>query len=76
LSLYTTAVADETGRFKLKGLTPGGYKLYAFEALENGAWQNPEFLKPFDGFGEKVEIAEGANASKEIQLISGTRNQR
>ena len=76
LSFYSTAVADEGGRFKLRGLTPGGYKLYAFEAMEDGAWQNPEFLKPYESLGEKVEIAEGANASKEMQLIPGTRDQR
>lgn len=76
LSFYSTAVADETGRYKFTGLTPGSYKLYAFEAMEYGAWQNPEFLKPFDRYGEKVEITEGVNARKEIELIPGARNQQ
>ena len=76
LSFYSTAVADETGRFKFKGLTPGSYKLYALEAMEYSAWQNPEFLKPFDSYTEKVEIKEGVNAPKEVQLIPGARNPR
>jgi Carboxypeptidase regulatory-like domain len=74
LSFYSTAVADESGRFKLKGLTPGSYRLYAFESMEYGAWQNPEFLKPFSDYGENVEISEGANKPSEVKLIPGARN--
>ena len=74
LSFYSTALTGEGGRFKFKELTPGSYKLYAFEAMENGAWQDPEFLKPFESYGEKVEITEGVNPSKEVRLISGARD--
>jgi protocatechuate 3,4-dioxygenase beta subunit len=76
LSFYSATVADEAGRFKLKGLTPGGYKLYAFDAMEYAAWQNPEFLKPFESQGTKVEIKEGVNPSKDVQLIPTARSQR
>jgi len=55
----------------MDGLTPGAYKLYAFEAMEYGAWQDPEFLKAFESYGEKVEIVEGRNSPKELQLIPG-----
>jgi protocatechuate 3,4-dioxygenase beta subunit len=71
LSFYSTGVADEGGHFKMDGLTPGAYKLYAFEAMEYGAWQDPEFLKAFESYGEKVEIVEGRNSPKELQLIPG-----
>jgi hypothetical protein len=71
LSFYSTGVADEGGHFKMDGLTPGSYKLYAFEAMGYGAWQDPEFLKAFESYGEKVEIVEGRNSPKELQLIPG-----
>jgi protocatechuate 3,4-dioxygenase beta subunit len=74
LSFYGQGIADETGHFKMEGLTPGSYKLYAFEAMEYGAWQNPEFLKPLESYGEKVEIVEGTNSPKELQLIPGPRS--
>jgi len=76
LSFYSQGIADETGHFKMEGLTPGTYKLYAFEAMEYGAWQNPEFLRPFESYGEKVEIAEGTNPPKELQLIPGLGSRR
>jgi len=69
VSFYTVAQADEKGHFKLKGLTPGRYKLYAFEALQYCAWCDPAFLKPFAAQGEPVEITEGLNPSKEVRLI-------
>ena len=76
LSFYSTSVTDEGGHFKMEGLTPGAYKLYAFEAMEYGAWQDPEFLKAFESYGEKVEIAEGTNSPKELQLIPGLRRRQ
>ncbi len=74
LSFYSQGVTDEAGHFRMEGLTPGSYKLYAFEAMEYGAWQDPEFLKAFESYGEKVEIAEGTNSPKELQLIPGQRS--
>jgi hypothetical protein len=73
LSFYGVANADEKGHFRLKGLTPGLYKLYAFEALEYCAWCNPDFLKPFASQGEPVQITEGVNPSKEVRLIRNFR---
>lgn len=69
VSFYTAVTTDEKGHFRLKGLTPGSYKLYAFEALQYCAWCDPAFLKPFAGQGEPVEITEGLNPSKEVRLI-------
>jgi hypothetical protein len=75
VSFYVAANADEKGHFKLKGLTPGRYKLYAFEALEYCAWCDPDFLKPFASQGEPVQITEGENPSKEVRLIRNFRKQ-
>jgi Carboxypeptidase regulatory-like domain len=73
---YRMAFADEKGHFALHSLNPGNYKLYAFEAVENGVWQNPQFLKPFENQGELVKISEGPNPSKEIRLITQERPRR
>jgi hypothetical protein len=75
LSFFDVVFSDQMGHFKLRGLTPGKYKLYAFEKLQWGVWQNPEFLKPYETLGEAVEISEGANPSKQLRLISVARSQ-
>jgi hypothetical protein len=73
LSFYSTVNADEKGHFKLKGLTPGRYKLYAFETLEYCAWCDPDFLKPYESQGAPVQIVEGVNPQKEVRLIRNFR---
>jgi hypothetical protein len=75
LSFYVVVNADDKGHFRLKGLTPGRYKLYAFETLEHCAWCDPDFLKSFAGQGESVQVTEGANPSMEVRLIRNLRKQ-
>src|SRR5712692_9455274 len=42
--LYKEVSTDQYGRFVIKGIAPGGYKLFAWEDVESGAYQDPEFL--------------------------------
>ena len=76
LSFFDVVFTDPMGHFKLHALTPGKYKLYAFDKLQWGVWQDPEFLKPYETLGVMVEISEGANPSKQLHLISAARSQR
>jgi protocatechuate 3,4-dioxygenase beta subunit len=69
LSFYSVANSDEKGHFRLKHLTPGRYRIFAFDVLDYCAWCDPDFLKPFAGQGQPVQIVEGLNQSKEVRLI-------
>ena len=68
-SFYTMAPADDSGHFEFKGVTPGRYRLYAFEQLEFGEWDDPGFLKPFEPLSEPFDVREGARTERDIQLI-------
>jgi len=67
--LYKENTTDQYGRFHIKGIGPGEYKLFAWEDVETGAYEDPEFLKGFDALGERVSIREGSHESKELKLI-------
>jgi hypothetical protein len=69
LSFYAMAGADDAGHFEFQGVTPGRYKLYAFEELDPSAYQDPNFLKPYETLSEPFEVAEGSRADRQIQLI-------
>jgi protocatechuate 3,4-dioxygenase beta subunit len=69
LSFYSLATVDEHGAFELNSMTPGEYRLYAFEDLEYGAWFDPEFLKPYAERGTPVELKAGAKAEVTLQAI-------
>jgi hypothetical protein len=66
---YATASADPSGRFTLKNVTPGEYRLYAFDSVESGAYMDPDWRKPFEGKGERVSIRENGRESVQPRLV-------
>jgi hypothetical protein len=62
-------VTDQNGRYTLKGIDPGDYKLFAWEDIEPGAWDDPEYLKPFESRGQKVTIPENGRENIALDAI-------
>jgi hypothetical protein len=69
LSFYARVSADDAGHFEFKGVTPGRYKLFAFEELDPTAYEDPGFLKPFEKLSEAFDVPEGGRADRQTQLI-------
>ena len=67
--LYKTAVTDQYGRFTMRGIAPGDYKLFAWAELEPGAAQDPEFLKPYEKAGEAVSVKENGREAAQLKLL-------
>jgi hypothetical protein len=54
------ATTDQNGRFSIKGMAPGTYKLYALaDPRETDLLFDSEAMKPFEGSGVKVTVEEG-----------------
>src|SRR5579859_4833713 len=68
-SLFKTTTTDQYGHFSIKGVAPGGYKLFAFEQMDWGAYQDPEFLKPHEDKGEAVAIRESSHETAQLKVI-------
>ena len=66
---YRKAVADQVGRFVLRGLTPGEYTLFAWESVDGEAYYNPEFLKSYEGQGKVLHFSEGERKSLRIRAV-------
>ena len=69
LDLYGKAITDQHGRFFMSGLTPGDYRLFAFESLEEGAYYDDAFLKPYEARGEKVHLDENGKKTLTLTMI-------
>jgi protocatechuate 3,4-dioxygenase beta subunit len=69
LHLYEETTTDQYGQFILRGITPGDYKVFAWEEVESGAYHDPEFLKPYEERGEAVKVAEGGQQVVRLTLI-------
>jgi hypothetical protein len=64
-----TADTDQNGHFILKGVAPGEYKIYAWEDIEEGAQEDPDFMKPHESEGQSVSIKEKAHETAQLKLI-------
>lgn len=66
---YHSAIADDSGKFKLSGIAPGKYKLFALEKIATESYRNPEAGDLLDALGEEFEVLEGARIQSQPKLI-------
>jgi hypothetical protein len=64
--LYRSDISDVRGRFEIRGIAPGSYRLFAWTELEGAAYRNPEFMKEFDERGTPVRIEKGQRLSMDL----------
>lgn len=68
-SLFNMTATDQNGHFKIKGITPGKYKLFAWESIEPGQYEDPDFLKSAESSGTAIEFEESAHATQALKLL-------
>ena len=68
--LFLTASPDQNGRFLIKGIAPGEYRLLALQDAEPGAWQDPDFLKQHEKHGESVSIKENGRETAQLKVAA------
>ena len=66
--LYKSSATDQYGKFILRGIAPGKYKLFAWKDVENDAWQDPDFLKPFEDQGKEITAEENGQIAIQLKL--------
>jgi hypothetical protein len=67
--LYKVLSTDGTGHFLIQNVPPGDYKLFAWENVESGAWQDPAFIATYENAGRAIHIYEGTSEKVQLQVI-------
>jgi hypothetical protein len=68
--LFKTAVTGANGRFTIRGITPGDYKLFAWEDIEPFSYFDAEVVAPFEAKGRPVHIQDNSKETLEVKIIS------
>lgn len=72
--LYRTTIADTAGKFSMRGVAPGEYKLFAWTAAPAGAVSSSAFVSKYEEQGQAVTLAPSAAAS--VRVIVSQDGQR
>jgi sarcosine oxidase gamma subunit len=67
--LYKTAVTGADGHFTLRGITPGDYKIFAWEDIEPFSYFDADVLTSYEGRGKPVHIQEYSKETVEVKII-------
>ena len=67
--LYSQAVADSLGRFSMRGLPPGDFKLFAWEAGDDVSYRDPDLMKDYDPRGTHIHIEIQKQQNVQLELI-------
>jgi hypothetical protein len=61
--------SDQNGRFAIRAIPPGDYKLFAWEDLEPNAYYDSDFVRKYETLGTPIQISENMKQTVEIKII-------
>jgi protocatechuate 3,4-dioxygenase beta subunit len=67
--VYKIVQTDQNGHFIMNGISPGDYKLFAWEDIEPFSYFDIDVLKQFEDNGKPIHVVETTKETYEIKLI-------
>ncbi|MGA3025013.1 MAG: carboxypeptidase-like regulatory domain-containing protein [Bryobacteraceae bacterium] len=68
-SFFMMRPADEDGKYEIGGITPGSYKVFAFDHLGRDSTRDPDFMARIDPLGKPVEVHEGERINLDLEVL-------
>jgi hypothetical protein len=68
--LYKVVTTAKDGSFKMVGIAPGEYSLFAWPRVEGDAYYDPDFLAAFEELGTRVVIRENSSDTIDLALLA------
>jgi hypothetical protein len=67
--LYKTAITDAAGRFDIRGIPPGDYRVFAWEALEAFGYFDEDVVRLSEPHGVSVRISDAPAQRAEVKVV-------
>ena len=64
------AGTDQKGRFRMPGLAPGKYRLFAIQGFDDDEWGSPELAKVLEAKSVELELKESDKKQVSVTVIS------
>jgi len=65
-----SARPDQEGKFQIRGLPPGEYLVVALEYVEEGMWNDPEYLDSIRRYGQKLTLGDTDSQTLTLKLVT------
>lgn len=70
IDAYQQATTDSNGKYRLRGIKPGSYTLFAWESMEDWSFMDPEFLQTYESQGVSVRLGPKERQTIPLRLIN------
>jgi hypothetical protein len=70
MDLYRTVSSDASGHFSIEHVPPGDYVAFAWDGIDTGEWQNPEFVAQYEARGTRVGVRDSAPITVELTALT------
>ena len=64
-----SARPDQQGQYQIKGLPPGEYLAAAMDYVQEGMWNDPEYLDSIRRYAQKFTLIDGGSQAVALKLV-------
>jgi protocatechuate 3,4-dioxygenase beta subunit len=68
--LYQRGETDQNGHFHLRGIKPGSYSFYAWNAMDDESYMDPEFLRRYENARADLTLNPKEHSTLTLKLLS------
>jgi len=66
---YRIVTSGVDGKFSIRGIPPGEYKIFAWESVEPNAYMNPDFILNYEELGAIATVGPGEKLPAQVRVI-------
>jgi hypothetical protein len=66
--LYFSIPTDQNGRFSFNSVPPGSYRIFAWDEIPTGAYQDPDYIRRFEARGKPVAVQQSGSVEIEVNV--------
>jgi hypothetical protein len=67
--LHRITQTDTSGKYRFQNVTPGAYKIFAFDQIDVGAWEDATFMQGYEGGGQQIRVLENSQQTLDLKVI-------